>query len=199
MFKLINVNKSFETPTSTTHALHNINLSIPAGQIYGIIGTSGAGKSTLLRCLNGLEVPSVGHVMFEDKDLTLLSSQDLRHTRQQIGMIFQHFNLLSSCTVYENIALPLEINPYFCFATNLAAFMMATSGPAITPTFMVSFAGLHAVIANANRMHIVILLRILITFLLNNFDISHAQIFGLTNSPSIESPVSLSPKLSQLL
>ncbi|NWA01716.1 methionine ABC transporter ATP-binding protein [Pseudomonas gingeri] len=89
--------------------LDRVSLDIPDGAIYGIVGRSGAGKSTLLRCLNLLERPSAGRVVVDGQDLTALSEQDLRRQRQRIGMIFQGFNLLHSRTVFDNIAVPLEI------------------------------------------------------------------------------------------
>ena len=82
---------------------------MPKGQICGVIGASGAGKSTLIRCVNLLERPTHGAVVINDVDLTQLSDAELVKTRRQIGMIFQHFNLLTSRTVFENVALPLEL------------------------------------------------------------------------------------------
>lgn len=90
-------------------ALEDIHLSISSGEIFGIIGRSGAGKSTLLHCINLLEIPDRGQVIVDDKNLTSLSIKELRKTRYKIGMIFQHFNLLDSQTVYENVALPMRI------------------------------------------------------------------------------------------
>lgn len=93
-------------------ALEDINLTIEDGEIYGIIGTSGAGKSTLVRCINLLEQPTSGQVLIDGKDLTELSPAQMRQERRKIGMIFQHFNLLWSRTVADNIAFPLEIADY---------------------------------------------------------------------------------------
>ena len=90
-------------------ALKDINLNIEKGEIYGIIGASGAGKSTLIRCINLLEKPTSGEVIVDGIDMTKLSKTELEKAREQIGMIFQHFNLLSSRTVYENVAFPLEL------------------------------------------------------------------------------------------
>ena len=90
-------------------ALRDINLTIDDGEIFGIIGRSGAGKSTLVRCMNLLEVPTRGQVIVDGVDLTTLNSKQLRQQRRHIGMIFQHFNLLASRTVADNIALPLEL------------------------------------------------------------------------------------------
>jgi len=91
------------------HALKNINLTIDKGSIYGIIGFSGAGKSTLIRCLNRLEEPTQGTIHLEGLNLMSLNEKDLRKTRRKIGMIFQHFNLLSAKTVFDNIAMPLYL------------------------------------------------------------------------------------------
>ncbi|HHU31199.1 MAG TPA: methionine ABC transporter ATP-binding protein [Clostridia bacterium] len=90
-------------------ALDGIDLNIKPGEIFGIIGLSGAGKSTLIRCLNMLEKPTKGKVIIDGFDLTSLSGDQLRSVRRRIGMIFQHFNLLWSRTVADNIAFPLEI------------------------------------------------------------------------------------------
>ena len=103
------LSKTFEQKGVHVEALSDINLTIEAGDIYGIIGMSGAGKSTLVRCLNYLEKPTDGQVLIEGKDLGTLSEKELRAQRSDIAMIFQHFNLLSSRTVYDNIAFPLEI------------------------------------------------------------------------------------------
>lgn len=91
------------------HALNGVNLEIDAGEIFGIIGQSGAGKSTLIRCINMLEKPTSGSVMIDGHELTTMNERQLREERKSIGMIFQHFNLLSSRTVYGNIAFPLEL------------------------------------------------------------------------------------------
>lgn len=103
------VNKSFQSKDSTVEALKDINLSIQQGDIYGIIGLSGAGKSTLVRCLNLLEKPTSGTVVVEGKDLMAITPKELRSLRQNIGMIFQHFNLLMQRTVLRNIEFPMEI------------------------------------------------------------------------------------------
>lgn len=89
-------------------AVDDISLSVNTGEIVGVIGRSGAGKSTLLRCVNLLEVPTSGEVFVNGQSLLSLDENALREARRHIGMIFQHFNLLSSRTVYDNIALPLE-------------------------------------------------------------------------------------------
>lgn len=90
-------------------ALHDVNLLIQEGEIFGIIGKSGAGKSTLLRCMNGLTRPDIGHVLLDGECIDTLSSAELRRARHKTAMIFQQFNLLNSKTVYDNIALPMRI------------------------------------------------------------------------------------------
>lgn len=109
MIKLNNITKIFTLPDKKLTALDNVSLHVPKGQICGVIGASGAGKSTLIRCVNLLERPTHGAVLIDDVDLTQLSESELVKTRRQIGMIFQHFNLLTSRTVFENVALPLEL------------------------------------------------------------------------------------------
>lgn len=109
MIELSHLNKTYPGKTGDLHALKNINLSVAPGEIVGVIGKSGAGKSTLIRCVNLLEKPTSGSVIVEGIDLTTLNKEQLRQTRRQIGMIFQHFNLLSTLTVYDNIAFPLRL------------------------------------------------------------------------------------------
>ncbi len=109
MIELQKINKTFTQGERQIHALKDINLSIAQGKIFGVIGSSGAGKSTLIRCVNMLETPTSGDVIVDSINLTQLSQSELCHARQNIGMIFQHFNLLSSRTVSGNIALPLEL------------------------------------------------------------------------------------------
>ncbi|MBI0104019.1 methionine ABC transporter ATP-binding protein [Gilliamella sp. W8145] len=109
MIKFENVSKQYERNGITTQALQNINLTIQKGDIYGIIGYSGAGKSTLVRLINFLEKPTQGNVIIQNQSLNQLSNPQLRQVRRKIGMIFQHFNLLESKTVYENIAIPLVL------------------------------------------------------------------------------------------
>ena len=109
MIDLRNVEKTYYSNAGDIHALKKTNLHINAGEIFGIIGLSGAGKSTLIRCINMLEVPTGGQVFVDGQELTAMNNQELRKARQNIGMIFQHFNLLSSRTVYGNVALPLEL------------------------------------------------------------------------------------------
>ena len=104
-----NLYKSFDTKDGTVEALKNVNLSIESGDIYGIIGMSGAGKSTLVRCINFLEVPTKGRVLINGKSLGDYTSRELRKQREDIGMIFQHFNLLMQKNVLENVCFPLYI------------------------------------------------------------------------------------------
>ena len=105
MIELQGLTKSY----SGKLALDNINLFVQEGEIFGIIGKSGAGKSTLLRCINLLERPEQGEVIIDGQNLMSLSGKDLDKARHKIAMIFQHFNLLHSKTVYDNIALPMRI------------------------------------------------------------------------------------------
>ena len=109
MIILNEICKKYSTADGEITALNNINIQVRPGEIYGIIGKSGAGKSTLIRCANLLEKPTSGNVIIAGEKLTSLSHNDLRAARRKIGMIFQHFNLLSSRSVYDNIALPLEL------------------------------------------------------------------------------------------
>ena len=109
MIDLINVEKTYYSKAGDIHALNKTNLHIKEGEIFGIIGLSGAGKSTLVRCINMLERPTAGQVFVDGAELTAMNDSQLRKARQSIGMIFQHFNLLASRTVYDNIAFPLEI------------------------------------------------------------------------------------------
>ncbi|EAS63065.1 methionine ABC transporter ATP-binding protein MetN [Photobacterium angustum] len=109
MIEIKQLNKVFYQGDKAINALSDINLTIKQGTIFGVIGSSGAGKSTLIRCVNLLERPSNGQVIVDGVDLTILSNQKLTLARRKIGMIFQHFNLLSSRTVFDNVALPLEL------------------------------------------------------------------------------------------
>jgi D-methionine transport system ATP-binding protein len=103
------VSKTFDAKVGTVHAVKDVNLVIPDGKIYGIVGYSGAGKSTIIRMLNGLESPTTGSVTVNGSEISALKGKELRDQRLKIGMIFQHFNLLWSRTVLENIEFPLEI------------------------------------------------------------------------------------------
>ena len=109
MIQVENLWKSFSTKNGTVEAARNISFSIEKGEIFGIIGLSGAGKSTLVRCLNLLERPTSGTVRVNGKNLTKLSEKELRKERQNIGMIFQHFNLLMQRTALDNVCFPMEI------------------------------------------------------------------------------------------
>ena len=106
MLEIRQLRKTF--PNGVT-ALDGVDLTVPEGEIVGVIGRSGTGKSTLIRCVNRLEEPTSGEVLIEGRDVTWMSGAELRATRRRIGMIFQQFNLLSSRTAAENVALPLEI------------------------------------------------------------------------------------------
>lgn len=109
MIQLSHIEKIYDSPSGPVRALKDISLHIEKGDIYGIIGLSGAGKSTLVRCINLLERPTKGTVVVDGQEITAMSDSQLRAARKNIGMIFQHFNLLSSATVYENVAFPLEL------------------------------------------------------------------------------------------
>lgn len=110
MIEFIDVDKTYPGSETPVHALDNINFKVDAGEIYGVVGYSGAGKSTLIRCVNQLESVSEGKVIVDGKDLTALTPSELRVTKKRIGMIFQHFNLLNSKTIYTNVAMPLILN-----------------------------------------------------------------------------------------
>ena len=109
MIKIENLRKEFIKDGQKMEVLRGINVNIEKGEIFGIIGFSGAGKSSLVRCINLLEVPEEGSVFIDEVDLTKLNKNELRIQRLQIGMVFQHFNLLKNSTVYDNIAFPLRI------------------------------------------------------------------------------------------
>ncbi len=109
MIRLSGLQKIYQGEAGPVKALDNVSLTVQKGEIYGIIGKSGAGKSTLIRCINLLERPTDGTVTVHGQEMTALSEADLREARKSIGMIFQHFNLLSSRTVLENVAFPLEL------------------------------------------------------------------------------------------
>ena len=101
--------KTFTSKSGDTEALKDISFSIDKGEIFGVIGLSGAGKSTLVRCINLLEKPSGGRVIIDGKDMLALSDRELKIVRRDIGMIFQHFNLLMQRTVLDNVCFPMEI------------------------------------------------------------------------------------------
>ena len=108
MIKLEHISKDFGVGPRQIHAVQDVSLSINMGEIFGSIGFSGAGKSTLVRCINLLERPTAGTVTVDGKELTALSPAELRQARKKIGMIFQHFNLMPSRTVFSNVAYPLR-------------------------------------------------------------------------------------------
>ncbi len=101
--------KVYESGGQQVAALNGIDLKINKGEIFGVIGFSGAGKSSLIRCVNLLERPTSGHVIVDGHDLTSLSVKEVRNVKKNIGMIFQHFNLLNSKTVFANVAMPLTL------------------------------------------------------------------------------------------
>ena len=109
IIQLKGLGKEFTGSQGTVRALENIDLEIMSGEIFGIIGLSGAGKSTLVRCMNFLEVPTEGEVLFEDRPLSKMTDRELRETRRSMGMIFQQFNLLAQRNVVDNVCFPLEI------------------------------------------------------------------------------------------
>lgn len=109
MIRVENISKRFQTTAGVVEAVKNMSFTINKGEIFGLIGLSGAGKSTLVRCLNLLEKPDEGAVYVDGKNLMTLSEAVLRRTRQDIGMIFQHFNLLMQRTVLDNVCFPMEI------------------------------------------------------------------------------------------
>lgn len=107
MIQFEEVTKTYQSGKQSIHALNGIDLAVETGEIYGVIGFSGAGKSSLIRTVNLLERPSSGRVLIDGKDISTLSAKEIRQTRKDIGMIFQHFNLLNSKTVFHNVAMPL--------------------------------------------------------------------------------------------
>lgn len=109
MIRIENLSKTFDGAGGRVAALHNINLTIEDGDIYGIIGMSGAGKSTLVRCINLLERPTEGRVVIDGVDMTALSPAELRDARRSITMIFQGFNLLMQKNCLKNICFPMEL------------------------------------------------------------------------------------------
>lgn len=109
IIQIVNLEKRFKSKNAEVYALKGINLTIRKGDIFGIIGKSGAGKSTLVRCINMLERPTGGSVIFEGKDMCRLGTAELRTARRSMGMIFQQFNLLMQRTAEENVCFPLEL------------------------------------------------------------------------------------------
>ncbi|GAA5103283.1 methionine ABC transporter ATP-binding protein [Wohlfahrtiimonas larvae] len=110
MIEFQDITKTFTKNHQEVIALHPINLTIKKGDVFGVIGYSGAGKSTLIRLVNALEKPTSGEVVINGQVLSSLDAKALRNVKKRIGMIFQHFNLLETKTVAENIALPLKLN-----------------------------------------------------------------------------------------
>lgn len=110
MIEFQNIKKEFHQKNKLVTAIDDVSLKIDKGDIFGVIGYSGAGKSTLLRMVNGLEEPTSGKVLIKGKDLKQLSKAEQIQTRKKISMVFQHFNLLESKTVFDNVALPLILN-----------------------------------------------------------------------------------------
>nr|MBO6294376.1 methionine ABC transporter ATP-binding protein [Schwartzia sp. (in: firmicutes)] len=110
MITLSHIEKTYAGADGAVTALKDISLTVAKGEIFGVIGLSGAGKSTLARCINLLERPTKGSVIVDGLDMMALSDAELRKARKSIGMIFQHFNLLSSATVYDNVAFPLRLS-----------------------------------------------------------------------------------------
>lgn len=109
MIELENISKVFSTSDGDVHAVKDVSLHVPKGEIHGVIGYSGAGKSTLIRCVNLLEKPTSGSAFIKGQEITALEHNELRHVRQDVGMIFQGFNLLKTANVRENIAIPLKL------------------------------------------------------------------------------------------
>ena len=109
MIELRGITQTYQGPQGPVEALKGIDLTIQPGEVFGIIGKSGAGKSSLVRVINLLNRPTTGQVIVGGQDLTQLNDAQLREARREIGMVFQHFNLLSSRTVFDNAALPLEL------------------------------------------------------------------------------------------
>lgn len=112
MIHLQSIVKQYNTKNGAFTAVDHVDVHVKKGEIHGVIGYSGAGKSTLIRCVNLLEQPTSGSVMINGVDLTTASKAQLQQSRQKIGMIFQHFNLLKTATVHDNIAIPLKLLGY---------------------------------------------------------------------------------------
>ena len=109
MIRLEGVTKRFRSAAGERVALDGVDLTVAAGQVFGVVGRSGAGKSTLIRAINLLERPDAGRVIVDGQEITALSPAELRAARRRIGMIFQHFNLLNAKTIAENVAFPLRL------------------------------------------------------------------------------------------
>jgi D-methionine transport system ATP-binding protein len=109
MIKISHLTKVYHTGRDHVVALDDVSLEVKKGEIFGVIGFSGAGKSSLIRCVNLLEKPSKGSIVVNGQEMTRLTETELRQARRKIGMIFQHFNLLQTATVFENVAIPLKL------------------------------------------------------------------------------------------
>ena len=109
MIQLDGIHHTYRGGNGPVHALRGVDLQVQRGEVFGVIGRSGAGKSSLVRTINLLNRPDQGRVWVDGQDLTTLDAAGLRRARHGIGMVFQHFNLLSSRTVFDNVALPLEL------------------------------------------------------------------------------------------
>ena len=136
MIELTHISKDFASGGRTVHAVQDVSLSIGKGEIFGIIGFSGAGKSTLVRCINLLERPTSGSVTVDGKEMTALSARELRQARKKIGMIFQHFNLMPSRTVFGNVAYPLRgsgLSSSAAFEMGMAAIWNGEYGCGLAP------------------------------------------------------------------
>ena len=112
MIELKNISVTFQQKKQEIQAVQDVSLTIDKGDIYGIVGYSGAGKSTLVRVINLLQRPTAGTVIINKENILTFSKKELRQQRKKIGMIFQHFNLMSAKTVWENVALPLKVSNY---------------------------------------------------------------------------------------
>lgn len=110
MIRVSHLNKTFNSKSGITEALHDVSFEVEKGEIYGIIGLSGAGKSTLVRCLNLLEEPDSGLIEIDNENMLSLSDRKLREKRKKIGMIFQSFNLLMQDSVIDNVCFPMELS-----------------------------------------------------------------------------------------
>ena len=106
LITLDHISKTYAVSGKEVHAVQDVSLTVHDGDVFGIIGFSGAGKSTLVRCINLLERPTAGSVQIDGRELTALSPRELRAARKKIGMIFQHFNLMPSRTIFGNVAYP---------------------------------------------------------------------------------------------
>ena len=120
--------KQFQTTNGTVTALDDINLEILKGEIFGIIGLSGAGKSTLVRCINYLETPTAGRVIFEGQNLSMMKEAEIRKARQSMGMIFQQFNLLAQRNVLQNVCFPIELLKLVGLEERMKAYPAQLSG-----------------------------------------------------------------------